>query len=265
MRSCEKAWALFQEIEREGGILESLKGDTLQARIAAVRAQREKAVATRKEPITGTSEFPNIGEADVSGADACAPPARARRPRSAGDAGADVRRPPRPGRRGTDGRPSPNSPAPPRGLRRWPSLPCPPSGRQSLSSACAIARMPILARTGTRPRIFLANLGPIAAFTARATFAKNFFEAGGIEAITNDGFSDQGSFAKPISTAKPSFAASVRRMRFTKSMQSRLPKPCDLRDRRSSIWRGARVTMKMHGKAPASPPSFSPGATPSRF
>jgi len=38
---------------------------------------------------------------------------------------------------------------------------------------------------------FLANLGPIAAFTARSTFAKNFFEAGGIEAITNDGFSDQ--------------------------------------------------------------------------
>ena len=63
---CEKAWALFQEIEREGGILESLKGGKLQARIAAVRAQREKAAATRKEPITGTSEFPNIGEAEVS-------------------------------------------------------------------------------------------------------------------------------------------------------------------------------------------------------
>ena len=33
---CEKAWALFQEIEREGGIVESLKGGALQARIAAV-------------------------------------------------------------------------------------------------------------------------------------------------------------------------------------------------------------------------------------
>jgi methylmalonyl-CoA mutase len=48
-----------------------------------------------------------------------------------------------------------------------------------------------LARTGARAKVFLANLGPAAAFTARATFAKNFFEAGGIEAVVNDGFSDQ--------------------------------------------------------------------------
>jgi methylmalonyl-CoA mutase len=46
----------------------------------------------------------------------------------------------------------------------------------------------MLARTGSRPRIFLANLGTPADFTARATFARNFFEAGGIEAVTNDGF-----------------------------------------------------------------------------
>ena len=45
-----------------------------------------------------------------------------------------------------------------------------------------------LAKTGARPKVFLANLGSIAAFTARATFAKNLLEAGGIEAITNDGF-----------------------------------------------------------------------------
>jgi methylmalonyl-CoA mutase len=45
----------------------------------------------------------------------------------------------------------------------------------------------LLAATGTRPRIFLANLGTPADFTARATFAKNFFEAGGIEAVSGDG------------------------------------------------------------------------------
>ena len=35
---------------------------------------------------------------------------------------------------------------------------------------------------------FLANLGTLAEFTTRATFAKNFFEAGGIEVVTNEEF-----------------------------------------------------------------------------
>ena len=35
---------------------------------------------------------------------------------------------------------------------------------------------------GARPKVFLANLGTPADFTARATFAKSFFETGGIEA-----------------------------------------------------------------------------------
>ncbi len=48
-----------------------------------------------------------------------------------------------------------------------------------------------LAKTGARPKVFLANLGTPSDFTARATFAKNFFEAGGIEAVSNDGFKDQ--------------------------------------------------------------------------
>ena len=58
------------------------------------------------------------------------------------------------------------------------------------------------AKTGTRPRIFLANLGPIAAFTARSTFAKNFFEAGGIEAITNDGFLNEGKLRQAYLDSK---------------------------------------------------------------
>ena len=48
----------------------------------------------------------------------------------------------------------------------------------------------VLARSGVRPSVFLATLGPIAAFTARATFARNLFEAGGIAAILDDGYAD---------------------------------------------------------------------------
>ncbi|MPR09492.1 methylmalonyl-CoA mutase family protein [Microvirga tunisiensis] len=205
---CEKAWALFQEIEREGGILESLKGDTLQARIAAVRAQREKAVATRKEPITGTSEFPNIHEADVAvlfpsplwggargGGDGAELDQRcAHTPSSPQAAGEQV------------AATETTFAALVRMAAQGASLPQ-LAGTASGPSPVSIASLPSVrtaepferlrdradayrAKTGERPRVFLANLGPISAFTARATFAKNFFEAGGIEAVMTDGFSD---------------------------------------------------------------------------
>ena len=48
----------------------------------------------------------------------------------------------------------------------------------------------MLKKTGTRPKVFLVNLGKISAFTARAQFAKNFYEAGGIGTVNNDGFKD---------------------------------------------------------------------------
>jgi methylmalonyl-CoA mutase len=40
-----------------------------------------------------------------------------------------------------------------------------------------------LAETGARPRAFLATLGPLAAHTARAGFARNLLHAGGVETV----------------------------------------------------------------------------------
>ena len=45
-----------------------------------------------------------------------------------------------------------------------------------------------MARTGARPKVFLANMGPIPQHKARADFSTGFFEAGGFEVIGNDGF-----------------------------------------------------------------------------
>lgn len=50
-----------------------------------------------------------------------------------------------------------------------------------------------LAATGSRPRIFLAAMGPAAAHTARLTFASNLFQAGGIEPVTEGTFEDSGA------------------------------------------------------------------------
>ncbi|WP_460062740.1 methylmalonyl-CoA mutase family protein [Streptomyces sp. YKOK-I1] len=50
-----------------------------------------------------------------------------------------------------------------------------------------------LAATGSRPRVFLAALGPAAAHTARLTFAANLFQAGGIEPVTEGTFEESGA------------------------------------------------------------------------
>ena len=41
----------------------------------------------------------------------------------------------------------------------------------------------MLAATGARPMAFLATLGPLATYSARAAFARNLLAAGGIDAV----------------------------------------------------------------------------------
>ena len=67
---------------------------------------------------------------------------------------------------------------------------CRSIGWPSASRNCATPPMPTSRRPGRGPKIFLANLGTVAQHTGRATFAKNFFEVAGIEAISNAGFTD---------------------------------------------------------------------------
>lgn len=145
---CQAAWSLFQEIEAAGGAAAALEAGLIQQRIAAVRAEREKAVARRIDPLTGTSDYPDLAEAPAKVLDV-APAARA--------------------------------PAPAAVAIRFPALP-----RIRLAEPFERLRDAserVLKETGARPKIFLVNLGTPSDFNARATFAKNFFEAGGIEAI----------------------------------------------------------------------------------
>ncbi|GGN44344.1 methylmalonyl-CoA mutase [Streptomyces kronopolitis] len=57
-----------------------------------------------------------------------------------------------------------------------------------------------LAASGARPKVFLAALGPVAAHTARLSFAANLFQAGGIETVNEpapvDAESVAGAFAR---------------------------------------------------------------------
>jgi methylmalonyl-CoA mutase len=55
-------WAEFQRIEESGGVAAALADGSVAARIAEVVARRDEQVARRTRPITGLSEFPQLGE-----------------------------------------------------------------------------------------------------------------------------------------------------------------------------------------------------------
>lgn len=181
-----KAWAAFQAIEAAGGIVPTLAAGTLQKEIAETRAARAKAIASRKDAITGTSEFPNVFEAPVETLQPAARPAAAAAVSPAASFGELVEA-------ATSGKALPLAGAAASAV----TFEALPSVRDAQAFEALRDRADaVLAKTGTRPKVFLANLGPIAAFTARATFAKNYFEAGGIETIGNDGFPDLAELVK---------------------------------------------------------------------
>jgi methylmalonyl-CoA mutase len=147
---CRTAWTLFQEIEGSGGVAAALKQGLIQNKVATVRAERQAAVAARADMLTGTSDFADLDEPAVAVLDV-APVA-----------------------------------APPPATVTLDPLPRIRLAEPFEHLRDASERM--LAQAGSRPKIFLANLGVPADFSPRANFVKNFFAAGGIAAVSNDGF-----------------------------------------------------------------------------
>ncbi|MFI0481085.1 methylmalonyl-CoA mutase family protein [Actinomadura sp. 9N215] len=140
------AWAWFTGIEKAGGLSAALESGLVADRIAATWARRREDIARRKAPLTGVSEFPNLAET----------------------------------------------------LPEREAAPERPGAYEHFTSR---ARLPVVTyaqdfealrdrsdahaeTTGARPRVFLATLGPVAVHTARASFAANLFQAGGIETVT---------------------------------------------------------------------------------
>ncbi len=61
-----KAWNLFCEVEKHGGILDALKEGFVQAEIQKIAANRKANVASRRETLLGTNKYPNLNEKPVT-------------------------------------------------------------------------------------------------------------------------------------------------------------------------------------------------------
>ncbi len=146
-------WSIFQAIEAEGGMMTALVNGRVHGLIREVRRARDNDIARRKVQLTGVSEFPNLDEAPGRILDMSVPA----------------------GWKMGNGSPAVDMET------------CEPLRQHRLAEGFEALRNISdrhLEQTGTRPSIFLAELGKPADFTVRATWMSNLLASGGIDVVT---------------------------------------------------------------------------------
>ncbi len=152
------AWSTFQEIEALGGLIAAVDSGAVAEQIDTTWRARRLNIVTRRDPLTGVSEFPDMTEPSTLANDTV-----------------DI---------AVDGDVS----SPKNALARH---------RYSEPFEVLRERVDRFVAGGNgRPSIFLANIGPPAVHIARATFAKNLFEIAGVIAVVSPGSSDPGELAE---------------------------------------------------------------------
>lgn len=145
-----KAWVLFQEVEKSGGMIAALRAGEPQRALAAAAKEKAQAVGTRRYGLVGTNLFPNLRETPLPAPAAQVPFVATH------DLVTAVK----------------------------------PFRAAAAFEAMRDASAAYAARTGARPRIFLAKMGPVLQHKARADFTTGFFAPGGFEMVGKQTFSD---------------------------------------------------------------------------
>jgi methylmalonyl-CoA mutase len=143
-----KAWAWFQDIEARGGMVRVLETGYIQGEVSRVADARANDVAHGRTELTGVSTFPLLDDDAVEFGQR--PPAE---PIMTG--GFSVK---------------------PLAKRRL------AEAFERLRDASDAHR----AKTGERPKVFLACLGDLSAHSSRSTWIKSFLAAGGVETLSSE-------------------------------------------------------------------------------
>ncbi len=163
---CDKGWTLFQAIEAQGGLPASLATGAFQRQVAQSAAALKRDVARLKSPITGISAHANLDESEAEVAPGA--PARDALPAAEG-ALAQLR------------------------------LAQPFEALRDTSDA-------ILRQAGSRPKVYLAALGPERSHRRRVAFAREMLEAGGVESVYDGEAATPEQAVKRLTASGTSFA-----------------------------------------------------------
>jgi methylmalonyl-CoA mutase len=147
----EQAWKLFLEVQEKGGYVAAFKEGFVQAQVKATAAKMDLAIATRKENLLGTNQFPNFIEyiqkeldAEVFSKKVCK---------------------------------SENAIAEP--LARY-------RGAQAFETLRYATD--VYSKEHKRPLVFMLTVGSLAMRKARAQFACNFFAVAGFDVVEGKGY-----------------------------------------------------------------------------
>ncbi|MGF1613516.1 MAG: methylmalonyl-CoA mutase family protein [Gammaproteobacteria bacterium] len=206
----KEAWRLFQEVEKQGGLFAALSAGFPQQQIAAVAAKRGTNAAHRRDVCVGTNMYANMSDRPLE--PTTIDSQALTRERSA--ALATYRETVDPDwkqaaldkltKAGPDAVVEAAIHAATGGATLgdlWATLEAADQPAPRIDALCiqrgAVpfeqlrdAAKTFAERTGSAPRAFLANLGPIPQHKARADFSRGFLEVGGFDVIGNDGFPD---------------------------------------------------------------------------
>jgi methylmalonyl-CoA mutase len=204
------AWALFQEVEQQGGMFKALQAGMPQEKVAEVAKARAQALETRKDVLVGTNMYANLYEKPLE--DRAPDPATVKQERAAqvkrsgagsdklstlsgatgtarveaaieaALAGATLNELVSTLRSGDSGQPS-----------------ITPVRSHRVAEMFEILRANATAyqnQTGKRPQVFLATMGPLVQHKGRADFTTGFLEVGGFEMIRPSGFDTPEQAAK---------------------------------------------------------------------
>jgi len=196
-----KAWALFQAIEARGGFAAALREGYPQQLVAEAAKEKADAVGKRRLGLVGTNLFPNLKETPlvaVAAKPTPAPvviarppvvdlpaavawPARFEAALVAAKAGAEIAQLAKlaPGATAAEN-----------------AIPTVTPWRASAGFEMLRAASEVFAqRTGKRPQVFLAKIGPVLQHKARADFSAGFFATAGFEMLAKQSFDTAASAA----------------------------------------------------------------------
>ena len=203
-----KGWDLFREVEKQGGMAKALEAGYPQDQVAAVAAERAKAYAQRRDIFVGTNMYPNVADEPLEVSDVDHASLQQTRTAELKAYRDSVDPQWRQSALEKLAQATPDN--------RVEAAVHAVLGGATVGDLCAALateeRMDPLIdpvkiqrgadafeklrrrseafaeRTGARPKVFLANMGPIPQHKARADFSRGFLEVGAFDVIGNEGF-----------------------------------------------------------------------------